>query len=321
MIEFYKKYFPSNYKPKVNQLILDIERLLELENIEISKGYEIVLEESFKEGLSEKKWEKINALYHTLYAKKEHISTTLNKFINKTKSNSEKKLTYIDTFAGCGGLSLGLKNAGFIPQLVNEIEPKFLESYYFNHDIHIDNYHCADIKELTQDKELHKKYRNIDLIVGGPPCQGFSMANRQRILDDPRNKLYKYFLELLNHIRPKFFVMENVKGMMKKSSEILDNFHSILGSDYSIDMVLLNAKDFGIPQHRERVFVVGSKLEDVKASVIIQDILKEKDELKSIKLTGKERQDFLNMLLSYFELHLGNFKKPKSLKVLNDVFH
>ena len=133
-------------------------------------------------------------------------------------------------------------------------------------------------------KKVKKKFKNIDLIVGGPPCQGFSMANRQRILDDPRNKLYKYYLDLLGNLKPKFFIMENVKGMMKKSNEILENFHSILGAEYSIEMTLLNAKDFGIPQNRERVFVIGSRINNVTAKDIIQDIILQKENLRPVKL-------------------------------------
>lgn len=284
MIEFYNKYFKSNYKSKINQLILDIKRLLDLEGIDIVQDDKIVLRNTFEENLSAKTWKEINALYNTLFENKEILSKTLNKFINKTKLNNTSKFKCIDTFAGCGGLSLGLMNVGFNPSLINEIEPKFLESYYFNHDTHIDNYYCGDIKELTESKELTEKYKDIDLIVGGPPCQGFSMANRQRLLDDPRNKLYSYYLDLLDNIRPKFFIMENVKGMMKKSNEILDNFHSILGTEYSIDIVLLNAKDYGIPQNRERVFVIGTKVKGVNASDIIKDIISEKDNYPSVKL-------------------------------------
>jgi DNA (cytosine-5)-methyltransferase 1 len=102
------------------------------------------------------------------------------------------------------------------------------------------------------------------------------MANRQRILDDPRNELYKYYLELLKLIHPKFFIMENVKGMLNKSEEIKNNFYEKIGHEYSIDIVLLNAKDFGVPQNRERVFVIGSRLKNVPASQIIENILKEK---------------------------------------------
>lgn len=284
MIEFYNKYFNSNYKSKVNQLILDIKRLLELENIELINENSIVLDESLQKNLDSKTWTEINFLYNTLYKKRNTISTTLLKFINKTENNNNSKLKCIDTFAGCGGLSLGLKNAGFNPVLINEIEPKFLESYYFNHNIHLDNYYCGDIKDIANNQKITKKFKNIDLIVGGPPCQGFSMANRQRILDDPRNKLYKYFLELLGNLKPKFFVMENVKGMMKKSNEILDNFHSMLGDDYSIEIILLNAKNYGIPQNRERVFVIGSRISSVSAKDIIQDIISQKKKIEPVKL-------------------------------------
>jgi DNA (cytosine-5)-methyltransferase 1 len=268
----------------VNQLIVDIKRLLELENIELVNENSIVLDKSLQKNLDSKTWTEINSLYNTLYKKRNVISSTLLKFINKTENNDNSKLKFIDTFAGCGGLSLGLKNVGFNPVLINEIEPKFLESYYFNHNIRLDNYYCGDIKDIANSEEIKKKFKNIDLIVGGPPCQGFSMANRQRILDDPRNKLYKYYLDLLRNLKPKFFIMENVKGMMKKSDEILENFHSILGTEYSIEMAMLNAKDFGIPQNRERVFVIGSRIANITAKEIIKDILSQKENIKPVKL-------------------------------------
>ena len=283
MIEFYHKYFNSNYRTKVNQLTLDIMRLLEIENIDLIDEKSIVLDESLQMNLDSKTWTKINSLYNTLNKQKHNISSTLLKFINKTEKNNKCSIKFIDTFAGCGGLSLGLKNAGFSPILINEIESKYLESYYFNHCIHIDNYHCCDIKEISSDKNLIKK--EVDLVVGGPPCQGFSMANRQRLIDDPRNILYKNYLELLSNVRPKFFVMENVKGMMNKSIEILDDFYNLLGNEYSIDMVLLNAKNFGVPQNRERVFVIGSRKKNVTASQIINDIKISSENCKKFKLS------------------------------------
>lgn len=109
MIEFYSKYFNSNYKSKVNQLILDIKRLLELENIELINETSIVLDESLQKNLDSKTWSEINSLYNTLFKQKINISPTLLKFINKTENNNNSKLKCIDTFAGCGGLSLGLK--------------------------------------------------------------------------------------------------------------------------------------------------------------------------------------------------------------------
>ena len=285
MIEFYNKYFTKNYTSKVKQLIIDITRLLKLESISIENSNEVVLDKNFRRNLDSTIWIRVNTLYNTLHKNKEILSPTLLKFINKIERHEKKKSPKcIDTFAGCGGLSLGLKNSGFSPVLINEIEPKYLESYYFNHELHLDHYFCGDIKDLVNDKELNKNYSEIDLIVGGPPCQGFSMANRQRILDDPRNVLYKHFLNILGNLQPKFFIMENVKGMINKSEEILENFQSVLGKDYSIQMQLLNAKDFGIPQNRERVFVIGSKINAVTAQSIIEDILLQKNEVDSVTL-------------------------------------
>jgi DNA (cytosine-5)-methyltransferase 1 len=330
MIEFYSKYFKANYKSKVHQLTLDIKRLLELENIEQINEDSIVLDKSLENTLDSKSWLEINSLYNTLLKQRGKISPTLSKFINKTENNGNSKLKCIDTFAGCGGLSLGLKNAGFNPVLINEIEPKYLESYYFNHNIHLDNYHCGDIKDVAHSKELKSKFKDIDLIVGGPPCQGFSMANRQRLLDDPRNKLYKYYLDLLGSLKPKFFIMENVKGMMKKSDEILANFHSILGSEYSIEMTLINAKDFGIPQNRERVFVIGSRMKNVTAKNIIQDVILQKENIKPVRLRDalyglpelkpkrqKNSKGLENEKIG-FKFRLNNYDQNKFLEEINN---
>jgi len=284
MIEFYNKYFKKNYKSKVNQLIIDINRLLLLENISVERDNNIILDSSFRDNLEIETWIEVNNLYNTLFYNKHKISNTLLKFINKTNSNQQSEFQFIDTFAGCGGLSLGLTNSGFNPVMINDIEPRFLETYYYNHDIHLDSYFCGDIKCLLKNRAMQEKYKDIDLIVGGPPCQGFSMANRQRIIDDPRNKLYKYFLRLLTNMQPKFFIMENVKGMVKKTEEIISDFKSALGREYSVEIVLLNAKDFGVPQNRERVFVIGSRLLPVPASLIISDVLAKKTLKQPFKL-------------------------------------
>lgn len=275
MIDFYYKFFKKNYKAKIIELIFDIKKLLIIENIKINQDYKIILNKKFAENLNNEIWEELNQLFFILELNKENISQTLLKFINKDKIN--KKFLLVDTFAGCGGLSLGLENAGFNPVFVNEIEPKFLETYYFNRELPLKNYFCDDIKKLVQNFDDYKEnFKNIDLFAGGPPCQGFSMANRQRLLDDPRNELYKYYLELLSLVHPKFFIMENVKGMISKSEEIKNNFYEKIGHNYSIEIILLNAKDFGVPQNRERVFVIGSRLRNVPAIKIIEDILKER---------------------------------------------
>jgi len=283
MVEFYYSFFQKNYKSKILQLIIDIEKLLSLENIEIYNNYEIIYDKKYKLTLNDKQWQKLNQIIYTLEKNRTKLSDTLLKFINKNKVN--KQFSFVDTFAGCGGLSLGMENVGFNPVFVNEIEPRFLESYYFNRELPLNNYFCDDIKKLVLNFDRYKdNFQNIDLFIGGPPCQGFSMANRQPILDDPRNELYKYYLELLHLIHPKFFIMENVKGMMNKSDEIKSDFHKKVGDKYSIEIILLNAKDFNIPQNRERVFVIGSRIKDVNASTIVKDILKDKVTNNSFKL-------------------------------------
>lgn len=180
--------------------------------------------------------------------------------------------TLIDLFAGCGGLSLGMEQAGFTPVFVNEINPVFCETYIANHSLPAENYYIGDINNLNAEIDKYRHlFKSIDIVCGGPPCQGFSMANRQRIIDDPRNNLYKAYLYFLKEVRPKFFLMENVKGMATKIDEILENLHEYLGNDYTYAYSLLNAKDFGVPQNRERFFIIGNRV-GVDVGKIFEDI-------------------------------------------------
>ena len=176
-----------------------------------------------------------------------------------------KDYLMVDLFAGCGGLSTGLEQAGFRPWFVNEIVEAFCDTYRLNHpDVPDENYFVGDINVLNdriQDfSALDTTKYEITLVCGGPPCQGFSMANRQRLIDDPRNQLYKAYLLFLSKIRPLFFIMENVKGMSNKIQEIKDNFKEFLGGDYRFDYRLLRAQDFGVPQNRERFILIGNRV-------------------------------------------------------------
>lgn len=174
-----------------------------------------------------------------------------------------KSLDFIDLFAGCGGLSLGLEQAGFSPILVNEIIPQFSETYRLNRNIPKESIFVGDICQLNKDFDKGGKFNGVTLVCGGPPCQGFSMANRQRIIDDPRNMLYKEYLQFLCKVRPLFFIMENVRGMQSRWSEIESDFNTYLnstGHDYMFTGKLLLAEDYGVPQHRERFIVIGNRL-------------------------------------------------------------
>lgn len=185
---------------------------------------------------------------------------------------------FVDLFAGCGGLSLGLQQAGFTPWFINEIVEQFCNTYKFNHDLSDEHYYVGDIAELNLHLEDYKEIlSDITLVCGGPPCQGFSMANRQRILDDPRNSLYKQYLIFLRDVRPKFFVMENVKGMMNKIEEIKQNFKEYLGEEYRFDYAILKAQDYGVPQNRERFIMIGNRV-GISPHLIFEEIYKCKRE-------------------------------------------
>ena len=178
---------------------------------------------------------------------------------------TKKKYTFIDLFAGCGGLSLGLEQAGFEVVFMNEIVNTFASTYLANHTLKEGQNFIGDINELNKclgkySDILKNPDKPITLVCGGPPCQGFSMANRQRIIDDPRNQLYKAYLQFLSEIRPQFFIMENVKGMANKFDEIIANFKEYLGDEYLYDYRLLKVQDFGIPQNRERFIMIGNRM-------------------------------------------------------------
>lgn len=188
----------------------------------------------------------------------------------------KKEYKFVDLFAGCGGLSVGLQQAGFTPWFVNEIVEQFCNTYKFNHNLSDEHYFVGDIADLNAHIDEYKEIlSDITIVCGGPPCQGFSMANRQRILDDPRNALYKQYLIFLKTVRPKFFIMENVKGMMNKIDEIKQNFTEYLGDEYQFDYALLRAQDYGVPQNRERFIMIGNRV-GVSPKKIFEEIYKHK---------------------------------------------
>ena len=163
----------------------------------------------------------------------------------------------LDLFAGCGGLSLGLEYAGYDVRLATDFKDYAGKTFLRN--FRKTEYIVSDILEIENNnwKEFSQYKSKIDLVAGGPPCQGFSTANRQRLSNDPRNKLYKSFLGAVNYLRPNYVLMENVQGITKASTSIKKEFSSI---GYEGDYLLLNAKDFSIPQNRKRVFFIFFKV-------------------------------------------------------------
>lgn len=162
----------------------------------------------------------------------------------------------VSLFSGAGGLDLGFKMAGHEIVWANDIYEDAVETYRRNLGDHIC---CGDIKDVDTDI-----IPACDIVIGGFPCQGFSVANVKRSETDERNELYKQLIRVIEAKSPKFFLAENVKGLTNMAKG--EVFKSILGDftslGYVVDSQILNAADFGVPQTRERVIIVGVR-EDI----------------------------------------------------------
>jgi DNA (cytosine-5)-methyltransferase 1 len=205
-------------------------------------------------------------------------------------SSAASLLSSIDLFAGCGGLSLGFESAGFEPVYVNELNPDALNTYLVNrrdqHEKLVDaRFHSNDIKELvngngaipTLVKNLRTEFKinsdkgQLDAIVGGPPCQGYSGIGHRRSYAVnksaiPSNRLYMDMKSLIDEIRPKLFLFENVKGLLSARwtdgsdkgaiwNDVLKTFESL--TEYVVKPTLVLAKNYGVPQNRPRVLIAG----------------------------------------------------------------
>jgi DNA (cytosine-5)-methyltransferase 1 len=158
---------------------------------------------------------------------------------------------FIDLFSGAGGLSLGLEKSGLFPKLSLDKDTASLKTYSFNRPYLNENQIInEDIKIVAE----NNKFFNVPLVVGGPPCQGFSNANKQKKENDDRNSLYKFYVQTVNKSKPDIFLLENVEGILKYINIIEEDFNKI---GYILKPFLLNTSDFGFPQNRKRVFLVG----------------------------------------------------------------
>lgn len=205
----------------------------------------------------------LTGVYRDCCREKNCTNCVLTKFCNTYIAEQIAKYdpnapVIVDLFCGAGGLSLGFVQNGFRISLANDIEPCCVETYAHNHpEVPREHIIQGDINEIMEDLPKALRFQNVDVVIGGPPCQGFSMANRQRLIDDPRNRLYTSYVRVVSMVRPKFFVMENVKGMYSVSSQVIEDFNAI---GYTVTCHILNAKDYGVPQNRERLIFIGNRM-------------------------------------------------------------
>lgn len=168
-------------------------------------------------------------------------------------------LNALDLFCGCGGLSLGFEKAGINILLGIDAWQDAITTFNYNHKN--SQGLCADLSTLNpKDVESNLNNKSVDIIIGGPPCQGFSVAGK-RIIDDERNKLYKNFVRFVDYFKPKAFVMENVPNILSIGDGIVRDAivkdFSDLG--YKVVYKVLTASDYGTPQNRRRAIFVGLK--------------------------------------------------------------
>ncbi len=177
--------------------------------------------------------------------------------------NKSKRLKVIDLFSGVGGLSYGFAHDNnFEIIAANEILPNIAKAYSLNHPTV--KVYTEDIKNFNArkiEKDLGIKANEVDIIVGGPPCQAYSTVGK-RLIDDPRGKLFQEYYRVLKEFNPKLFLFENVRGLLSmQDGELLKTIISLFESlGYKVKHRLLNAADYGAPQIRERIIIIGSKL-------------------------------------------------------------
>lgn len=175
------------------------------------------------------------------------------------------KLNVLDLFCGAGGLSLGFQLTGF--KIVGGVEwdKAAMETHSKNFKSKFE--YCGDIKNITNE-QIEKELNGVDVIIGGPPCQGFSAANRhEKEDDDPRNKLFFEYLRFVRILKPKAFVIENVRQILTKDKGYAKNRILEITEElgYNVDVRVLLASDYGVPQDRRRAIFVGIRKDIGKA--------------------------------------------------------
>ncbi len=254
---------------------------------------------------------------------------------------SENQYTLIDFFCGAGGLSLGFIQEGFHIKLANDIDDVCIETYKYNHPYLPSNKIIKDdIKHVIKNI---KKYINtdIDIVIGGPPCQGFSSANKNhRVINDPRNELYKYYLKAIEKIAPKFVVMENVKGMLKVANQVVEDYENIKIKrngktyKYNVNYKVLNSENFSVAQSRERLIYIAIrndiqqkyKVTPEKVFDDIQNFCKNKkiynlrdalDNIKMLKAPTEKNMNEIDSDISGKKVDINTFNNNDYLNLIN----
>lgn len=186
------------------------------------------------------------------------------KLLPERRKNSESKLSLktLDLFCGAGGLTEGFRQAGFECVYGNDCMKEALNTFAMNHPkAWVDNRNIVEIAPATVRERLGIARGELDVLVGGPPCQGFSINAPERFLDDPRNALFRDYVRFVREFEPKVFVFENVPGLLSLAdgrvfSQVLSELER---SGYNVTFKILFAAHYGVPQERWRLILLGSR--------------------------------------------------------------
>jgi len=241
---------------------------------------------------------------------------------------SKNVLNTIDLFSGCGGMSLGFKWAGFNTLLASDIDENCKKT--FNANFRETPFICGDLSDFEKEDFENHITKDVDVIIGGPPCQGFSLANKRRnkVLEDPRNNLFFEFVKTINWYNPKAFVMENVKGLLSMNSgqvikQIVSEFENAGKFGYHVKYQVLKASDFGVPQSRERVIVLGFRkdlevtpefpIKKYTESITVNQAISDLPIIKACE--GTEKQEYHSEAQNEYQ----EFIRRNSFKVYNHI--
>lgn len=214
----------------------------------------------------------------------------------------------VSLFSGCGGLDLGFENAGFDIIWANEFDKKIWETYEYNFP-----------NTMLEKRDIRKVFSveipDADGIIGGPPCQSWSEAGSKRGIDDARGQLFFEYARVIRDKQPKFFLAENVSGILHKRNQ--DAFNSIIETfdklGYSVSFNMLYASDYKVPQDRQRVIIVGYRKdlgitfespEPIKPKVTLEESIKD---LMDSAVPGKEKNKTNGDQINNNEYYIGGF--------------
>lgn len=224
------------------------------------------------------------------------------------------KFTFIDFFSGIGGFHIGLTNAGGKSVGYSEIDKKAIETYVANFPSSSDK-PLGDITKITELPE-------VDMIVGGVPCQSWSVAGKKRGFDDPRGKLWYDAILMVKKAKPKVFIFENVKGLAdpRNKDNLLLIKESLEAEGYIVRHQLLNSFDFNVPQNRTRIFIVGFRKDQIKYSDKFQYPTPQKDNGKQLVdyLEGVNKQAYAKIKYRPEEIHGKFIPKARNAFQLED---